>query len=180
MVNRQLIMENAKIRSKTTYHNYLKELNEWGYLEYFPSYHPSVGSRIRMTYFGTSTSASIGATTVQKMDGRVPEPGHGMVPFLKQKTKKNFYKLARPNNEIEVLNFFRKNNWPDIEGKKFYTYYQSKNWKLGRGLKIKDWKAAAKSYVKLGYIMKEEFRSPISGFMDHLRSPKPNNYDEPL
>ena len=180
MVNRQLIMENAKIRSKTTYHNYLKELNEWGYLEYFPSYHPSIGSRIRMTNFGTSTGASSGATRVQKMDGRVPEPGHGLVPFLKQKTKKNFYKLARPNNEIEVLNFFRKNNWPDIEGKKFYAYYQSKNWKLGRGLKIKDWKAAAKSYVKLGYIMKEEFRSPISGFMDHLRSPKPNNYDEPL
>ena len=55
MVNRQLIMENAKIRSKTTYHNYLKDLNGWGYLEYFPSYHPSVGSRIRMTNFGTSS-----------------------------------------------------------------------------------------------------------------------------
>jgi hypothetical protein len=56
----------------------------------------------------------------------------------------------------------------------------SKNWKLGRGLKIKDLKAAAKSYVELGYIMKQEPRSPISGFMDHLRSPKVERYDEPL
>lgn len=77
-------MEKAKIRSKTTYYNYLKELNEWGYLEYFLSYYPSVGSKIRMTNFGTGS----GSTTAQKMDGRVPEPGHGIVPFLKQKTKK--------------------------------------------------------------------------------------------
>ena len=38
-INRELIMEKAKFRSKTTYHNYLRDLNDWGFLKYFPSYH---------------------------------------------------------------------------------------------------------------------------------------------
>ena len=39
-INRELIMERAKIKSKTTYHNHLRDLDAWGYLTYYPSYHP--------------------------------------------------------------------------------------------------------------------------------------------
>src|SRR5680860_595017 len=59
-VNRELIMERAKIKSKTTYHNYLKDLNDWGYLQYFPSFHPARGSKIKMLKFGTSTGTTTG------------------------------------------------------------------------------------------------------------------------
>lgn len=96
-------MERAKIRSKTTYHNYLRDLNDWGYLQYFPSFHPARGSRIKMSKFGTTT----GASTVQKMAGCVPEPGQNLVPFLKHKTKENLNKQARPENELAVLDFFK-------------------------------------------------------------------------
>ncbi len=172
-VNREFIMERAKIKSKTTYHNYLKDLNDWGYLQYFPSFHPARGSRIRLPIFGTTT----GTSTVQKMAGSVPEPGQNLVPSLKHKTKENLNKLARPKNELAVLDFFNKNNWPAIEGKKFYTYYQSKNWRLSRGLKIKDWQMAAYNYVENGFKIKQDVgRSPISGFVDNLRK----NYDDPI
>ena len=165
-------MECAKIKSKTTYHNYLKDLNEWGYLQYYPSYHPARGSRIRLLKFGTST----GASTVQKLADCVPEASQNLVSSYKLKTKENFNKLARPKNELEVLLFFKTNHWPAIEGKKFYAYYQSKNWMLSRGPKIKNWKKAANDFVENGFKIKQESTSPISGYVDNLRK----NYGKPL
>ncbi len=178
-VNRELIMERAKIRSKTTYHNYLKDLNDWGYLKYFPSFHPARGSRIKMPKFGITN----GTPTVQKLAGSVPKPGQNLVPSLKHKTKENLNKRPRPFNELEVLLFFKENKWFADEGKKFYEYYQSKNWTLSRGLKIKDWKMAAYKFVENGYKIKQEVgRSPISGYVDNLRKyqHQSKKYDEPL
>jgi hypothetical protein len=39
-------------------------------------------------------------------------------------------KFARP--EItKVLSFFKKNNYPDLEAKKFFNHYQSNDWLFG-------------------------------------------------
>lgn len=175
-VNRELIMERAKIKSKTTYHNYLKDLNDWGYLHYFPSFHPARGSRIKMPKFGTTSGTTTGTGTVQKLANSFPEPGQNLVPSYKHKTKENFNKLAKPKNESTVLDFFRENNWPEIEGRKFYAYYHAKKWKLQRGLNITNWKASAKNFVEKGYRIKQEAARPISGYLSKLR----RNYDEPL
>lgn len=92
-VNRTSIMERAKFKSKTTYHNYLKDLNDWGYLNYFPSFHPARGSKISMPKFGTTTEQALnkyctssGTGKGQKLANSVPEPGQNMVPSLKHKT----------------------------------------------------------------------------------------------
>jgi hypothetical protein len=45
-IKRREIMKVAHIGSVATYHKCLKELTEFGYLDYVPSYHPSVGSQI--------------------------------------------------------------------------------------------------------------------------------------
>jgi hypothetical protein len=45
-VTRKSLMRNSKIASIATYHKCIKELNEYGYLYYQPSYHPTEGSRI--------------------------------------------------------------------------------------------------------------------------------------
>lgn len=171
-VNRTSIMERAKFKSKTTYHNYLKDLNDWGYLNYFPSFHPARGSKISMFIFGTSSDTA----AYQKLASCVPEPGQNLVPSLKHKTKENFNKLAKPKNEQVVLSFFKENNWPEIEGRKFYAYYHAKKWKLQRGLNITNWKATAKNFVKKGIEIKQEATSPISGYLNNLRK----NYNEPL
>ena len=39
-------MKLAHIGSIATYHKCIKQLKEFGYLEYFPSYDPSLGSQI--------------------------------------------------------------------------------------------------------------------------------------
>lgn len=97
-VNRERIMERAKIKSKTTYHNYLKDLNEWEYLKYYPSYNPSRGSKINMFGFGTcsgTVSPANGTGTVHNLANSVPEPGQNLVPFYKHKTKENLNKRPK-------------------------------------------------------------------------------------
>lgn len=180
IINREQIMDRAKIRSKTTYHNYLKDLNEWGYLQYFPSYHPARGSVVKMSIFDTSSRTSTGTSTVQNLASCVPEPVQNLVPSYKHKTKENFNKLARPKNEMAVLAFFDENNWPEIEGKKFYAYYQTKNWKLSGGLNITNWKSQAYKFVENGFKIKQIASSPFSGYVDRLSSVKNKNYGEPL
>ena len=179
-INRQFIMERAKFKSKTTYHNYLKDLNDWGYLNYFPSFHPARGSKVRMPIFGTTTGTSYGTQAYQNLASSVREPGQNLVPSYKHKTKENFNKLAKPRNELEVLDFFKENNWPEIEGRKFYSYYHTRNWKLQRGLNIRNWKAQAKKFVEKGFKIKQEAARPLSGYLENFRNMKDRNYDEPL
>lgn len=181
-INRASIMERAKFKSKTTYHNYLKDLNDWGYLKYFPSFHPARGSIIKMSKFGTTTGTTTGTptstSTVQKMASSVPEPGQNLVPSLKHKTNENFNKLAKPKNELAVLDFFNKNNWPAIEGKKILCVLSIKKLETEQRthIKIKNWKKAANNFVENSFKIKQESTSPISGYVDNLRK----NYDESL
>lgn len=168
-INREWIMEKAKFKSKTTYHNYLKNLNDWGYLKYYPSYHPARGSKIKMCIFFNSIG--------QNMANHVPEPGQNLVPSYKHKINKNLNKLAKPKNELEVLRFFKKNHWSAVEGKKFYTYYNAKNWELSRGFKITNWKEAASNFVEKGIKIKQEGTSSISGEQDMLRKYDNRNKD---
>ncbi|MDC0008298.1 hypothetical protein OAE12_01160 [bacterium] len=129
-INRAAIIKRAKFKSKTTYHNYLKDLSDWGYLDYFPSFNPARGSRVRLPIFGTSSGTSYGTLPRQNMASNVPEPSQNLVPYYKHKTKENLNKQARPKNGQAVLIFFKMNNWPETEGRKFYAYYESKDWKL--------------------------------------------------
>lgn len=170
-INRELIMERAKIKSKTTYHNYLKNLDEWGYLKYYPSYHPARGSKIKMFIFGTSPSTQ----QVQNLANSVPEPSQKMVPSYKHKTKKNFNKRHPVNfNEKEVILFFKKNNWEEVEARKFYAYIQSKNWKTKE-----NWKKAAYVFVKNGFQMvNKNDNSPFSGYVNLLEKLKAKNDKE--
>lgn len=171
-INRESIMGKAKFKSKTTYHNYIRDLNDWGYLKYFPSYHPARGSKVQMTIFFNSVG--------QKMANYVPEPVQNLVSSYKHKTKQNFNKLAKPKNELEVLDFFNENSWPEIEGRKFYAYYEAKNWKLSRGLNIQNWKERAKNFVDIGLIIKQESTSSFSGYVDNLKNNNVKDYNIPL
>ncbi|WP_339655805.1 hypothetical protein [Flavobacterium frigidarium] len=45
-VSRSKIMALSHINTIPTYHKYFKELQNLGYIEYFPSYHPGVKSEV--------------------------------------------------------------------------------------------------------------------------------------
>ncbi len=77
-ISRDFIMERAKIKFKTTYHNYLKDLNDWGYLKYFPSFHPERGSKIQIIIFFTQAG--------HKSANNVSEPRQNLVSSYTHKT----------------------------------------------------------------------------------------------
>lgn len=47
-ISRRTLMMAARIRSKATYHKTIKELQRFGYLKYFPSYHPVKASEVEL------------------------------------------------------------------------------------------------------------------------------------
>lgn len=145
-INRNEIMEMSKFKSKTTYHNHIRDLDKWGYLEYHPSYSPRRGSRINMSKSGTSTGQVMNPT-VSKNDQQylITRPKNGT--FFKTNNLK-LKKLTKPKNEQAVINFFNKNNWPKIEGIKFYAFLKSKNFQIEVDPKIKHWKMAAIKFSK--------------------------------
>ncbi len=48
-ITRRKVMETAHISSFATYHKYLKDLEQMGYIKYFPSYHPKDGSLVLLS-----------------------------------------------------------------------------------------------------------------------------------
>ena len=57
-VSRRRLMCAAHIRSIATYHKVLGDLQAFGYLDYWPSYHPVKGSRVRLKVPGRSLDIS--------------------------------------------------------------------------------------------------------------------------
>ncbi len=175
-INRELIMERAKIKSKTTYHNYLRDLDAWGYLTYYPSYHPSRGSKIKMTRACPQSGTTISTQEVQILANCVPKPSQKLVTSIKHKTKENLNN--QPNiifNKSMVISFFKKNNWPEIEALKFYAYIKSKKWKTD------NWQMIAKIFARNNFKLKEPKKtSPISGYVEKLRSDKHKDDGMPL
>ena len=57
-VSRRQLMCAAHIRSIATYHKVIGDLQAFGYLDYWPSYHPVKGSRVRLKVAGRSFDIS--------------------------------------------------------------------------------------------------------------------------
>ena len=47
--SRRILMRSARIRSIATYHSCIRELADYGHIDYQPSYHPLRASRIALT-----------------------------------------------------------------------------------------------------------------------------------
>lgn len=170
-VNREDVMKLSKIGSKSTYHRCTKELHNYSYLIYKPSHNPFKGSTIKMLIFET--------TSGQALDLAIPNQGQALVPSNKHiQTLENSYKLPKPKNERQVLDFFKKENWPEIEAQKFYNHYQSIGWKIGGKIKIENWHASAKNWILKSEELKT--KNEVSQNKDNLKISKNKNYNQPL
>ena len=104
--------------------------------------------------------------------------------FLKNEQEENAVstraaekKFTRP--EItRVLSFFKKNNYPDIEAKKFFNHYQANGWLVGGATPMNDWLSSAHKWMlnaerfntrgnqkntstKAGYTNNKNFSEPL-------------------
>jgi hypothetical protein len=182
-INREQAMESSKIGSKSTYHRCIRELDSWKYLMYKPSHNPFKGSRVRLFQFETSDE--------QVVDFTVPISGQALVSVTNMnKQIINFYKLGQAEKKNEILSFFKKENWPQIEAEKFFNHYQGIGWKIGGKIKIVDWQATAQNWMlkfKEIQTKKNTFLPPVqkpglslSNGKDNLHTNRNKNYNQPL
>ncbi|MEE9361422.1 MAG: hypothetical protein V3U92_02355 [Cellulophaga sp.] len=180
-INREEAMRFSKIGSKTTYHRCIKELHHWKYLLYEPSHNPFKGSRIKMFNFGTSDGQALysSRTNFETSNGQAVVSINKHIQTIKNNTNDN--KLDKPKNENEIIDFFEKENWPELEAKKFYNHYQGIGWKVGGKTKIVDWQATARNWmIKADELKEEKTMVVVSQNTDNLKTSSNKNYDEPL
>jgi hypothetical protein len=86
--------------------------------------------------------------------------------------------IAKPSLN-EVIEFFKMENYPEIEAKKFFNHFESNGWKVGGKTPMKNWHAAARNWMlNCGrFIPPQDFPRP-----KEKPKPGPNNknYSEPL
>ena len=94
----------------------------------------------------------------------------------KERTDKNTSKKrgARPKDLDEVLESFKEVGAEESEALAFFDYYEANGWTQGRNKPIKDWKAAARGWIRRSHQFKknETKRSgPSDGSLlaEHLR-----------
>jgi len=177
-INREEIMKFSKIGSNTTYHRCIKELSHWKYILYSPSHNPFKGSKVKLFNFSTSDKQAL------YLDSTIN--GQALVSNTNiNKHNINFIKLEATAKEKLILDFFKKENYPELEAKKFFNHYQGIGWKVGGKAKMVDWQATARSWMLKAEEMKLTQREktnnlPLDQFQDNLHTNQNKNYNEPL
>ena len=64
---------------------------------------------------------------------------------MNENQKKVFQKPSIEHIQI----YFEQKGYPKIEGDRFFNYYESVGWLVGGKTKMKDWKAAARNWIRI-------------------------------
>lgn len=159
-INRSELMLTSKIGSANTYTRCLRELNDWGYIDYKPSNNPCRGSLVNMYRFDTSTDNSS-----NKGDNTTPviavRPSLNNININKQLNNTNIgsdnlkvvtqseskKEIFIPPSFDAVVLFFKEKNKTDLEAHKFFNHFESNGWLVGGKAKMKNWHAAARNWI---------------------------------
>lgn len=185
-INRSELMKMAKLGSKSTYHRLIKNLSEWGYIKYLPSKNPHQKSAVKMSHYRTlknTDMAQLGTLLKRYHPNNVP-----VTIYIKQIQTNNETLKPSPNEESEVIHFFKSKKWPLQEAQKFFNHYQSIGWKIAGKIPIVDWTATAENWMLKARELQEEKsnrrgrESSLQNFdnQDFLKVGKEKNYNEPL
>lgn len=201
-IARSEIMQVSKIGSKGTYTKLLKELDQFGFLQYLPSNNPVKGSLVNLYTFGHSSSHSSGNTT-SPTSSATTEPSSGMLvvpsinsinnnkhiniktrerenskndfPSTRQNQKKKMEKFCIPELE-EIKSYFLEKENTGEEAERFFNYFESNGWLVGGKTKMKDWKAAARNWM----LNSKRFTKQENQTLSHLHVNENKRYDIPL
>ena len=205
-VNRRDLMFASKIGSKSTYHRCVTNLDSWGYLSYYPSNNPYKGSKIKMSIIGTSDEPDMGRYSPileqvaeqyrpngvpiagqhypisgQVVDSHRPVSGQALVSTINNTKQVN--NIKQPKGWQAVINFFIEKSFNADEGKKFFEYYENRNWQTSDGKEIRDWRALALNWMDRTELFDEENKpnkKQASQIKDNLRTTKNKDYGQPL
>ena len=174
---RSELMRTSKVGSANTYTRCLRELNDWGYIDYKPSNNPCRGSLVNLYRFDTSTDNSCD-------NGNDTTPVIVVRPSINSINKKkhiNIINKDRVDSEIDlptkskreifispsldaVTLFFKEKSKTNLDAEKFFNHFESNGWLVGGKSKMKNWQAAARNWI----LNSEKFQS-------NKKQPSPGN-----
>jgi hypothetical protein len=123
----------------------MKELHEYGYIKYDPSYNPFRGSLVHLVPFEDAKSR---LTRRQLMNQKRSGGEQAVTPSLNSTNNSNKNKESELPPLLDIENFFREKNYPAAEAKKFYNHYKAIGWKIQGITPIEDWKALAEKWMQ--------------------------------
>lgn len=206
-ISRDEMMKASRIASKATYHKCIKELQLFGFIEYLPSYNPYSGTEVIMH------NLSSGKPMIEQVNGKVAEQVNephiynnkqtfknnknisidGKFEVIAEesyvdaaeKEKKSSAKKKEKPGLGQVKEYFKTENYPELEAERFFNYYTSNGWLIGGKTEMVDWNAAARNWMLT--TSKFSINSPQSN-NSNKEKPRANNlhteedkdYAEPL
>lgn len=148
-INRDVVMNKAKIGSKTTYYRCLKELENAGYFKYHPARTRYEPAKITMISFSYTRKGTIQVPYIDRnhpTSGTVHVPQQGHFPKQSDKNLNHNSKQPLSPSQEEVNQFFLQNNYPPFSATNFWNQYESKHWYSG-GSPVRNWKALAHKWM---------------------------------
>ena len=193
-------MKLSKIGSANTYTRCLKQLDEWGYIQYLPSYNPLKGSLVNLYDFDNSTDKGCDNSS-DNSPVRVVRPSINSLNNTNKETIKPNKQKRREGDQLskteartessssrrtkskisipppidEVKDFFSEIKSSTDQAEQFHNHFQSNGWLVGGKAKMKDWKAAARNWVK-----RSQKFSSTSSAQDRLNTNQDKDYSIPL
>ena len=127
--------------SRNTIGRSLKKLEALGFVE--------------ITFNGRVRNVVTRAGSIPKMGRQSPQNGEAASPNdtstnTRERTKNNTPKKrgTRPKDLEEVVEAFKEVGAEESEAMAFFDYYEANGWTQGRNKPIKDWKAAARGWIR--------------------------------
>jgi hypothetical protein len=194
-ISRDEVMRVSKICSKATYHKCMKDLHQFDYVLYDPSYNPFRGSLVTIIDMELKSEqirktkrqqVNKQTSSKQELNKRATSSEQALVPSInnintinntnKENKNKSIVKnkIFEAPTFIEVETYFLDSKVTIIEAQKFFNYYESNGWKIGGRSPMKNWKAAANNWM----LNAEKFNPKVQTSNLHLNQEK--DYDIPL
>jgi DNA-binding Lrp family transcriptional regulator len=127
--------------SRNTVGRSLKKLEALGFVE--------------ITFNGRVRNVTTRAGSIPKMGKQSPQNGEAASPNdtptnTRERTKENTSKKrgARPRDLEEVIGAFKEVGAEESDAMAFFDYYEANGWTQGKNKPIKDWKAAARGWIR--------------------------------
>lgn len=133
---------------------------------------PSVNNRNNTNYQNSKNKSE----KIKKSENDFPKEKK-TIP--EKKFPKKTKAFTEPNLE-ETVNYFKQQQYPDSEAKKFYNYFVSIGWLVGGKTPMVNWEAAANSWMlntQNTAVVANTITNPLPG---NLKTSNENKYDEPL